>query len=249
MLHSVYWISILLPLLIAFFLFAHFSFREFKPYSYKQTFLIITNVVVFGYVGARINHVIQYDMLFIDNINSIKDFIHSFFYNAGYKMPMGYTGALIGVIVVRVYFATLQSYLQALDKFVLFATFVSVFGNIGCFFDGHFGCRGTQTNLPWGCFYTFTKLTSNVPLHPMQLYTVFLMAVLFVWQLLSKQKTTGTKFFASMFVVMVYNIIIDSIRERFALLGIISFCQIIYFCNCIILGVMFYKFKKILKSN
>lgn len=239
----------LLPLVIAFFLFARFSFREFKPFSYKQAFLIIANAVVFGYVGARINHVIQYDMLFTDNISSVKDFIHSFFYNAGYKMPMGYTGAIIGLMAISVYFATTQAYLQALDKFALFATFVSIFGNVGCFFDGHTGCRGIQTTLPWGCHYTFTKLASDVPLHPMQLYTVFLMSILFLYLLLSKQRLAGIKFFLSMFIVMFYNIIFDFIRERFTIIWNIYFCQIIYFCNCIMLTMMFFQFRKLTRKN
>ncbi|MBK6273934.1 MAG: prolipoprotein diacylglyceryl transferase [Chitinophagales bacterium] len=241
---NIYWLSVLSPLVIAFLLFAKFNFREFKPFSYYHTAVIIISVVVFGYFGSRIGHVIQYNMLFKHNVNSVSSFIHSFFYDAGYKLPIGYLFSFLTLIAVNVYFDENNDYLRALDKFALFASFVSIFGNLGCFFDGHHGCRGTETSLPWGCYYTFTKLPSTIPLHPMQLYSVFLMTIIFLWMLFSKQRKYGEKFIISLLIVDTYNFFIDPIRERFTLFYNISFCQIIYFLNILVLLFIYFRFVK-----
>jgi len=244
-----YWLSVLLPLVIAFFLFVKLNYKEFKPFNYKQSFIIIWNSVTFGYIGSRINHIIVYDIIITHNINTAYEFIVVFFYKPGFKIPLGYAFSLIGLFLVHIYFPSKKDYLLALDKFILLATCVSCFGNIGCFFDGHDGCRGTYTNLPWGCHYYFTKNPSLFSLHPLQIYTSLVMFALFIWILLGKKMSHGNKFFISMFIIMTYNIVIDYIRIQQKLYFDLSLTQLVFILNCILLGSMYLYIKFGVETN
>lgn len=43
-------------------------------------------------------------------------------------------------------------------------------GKIACFVSGHYGCYGLPTDLPWGMVYCNAEHTSEVAVHPVQLY-------------------------------------------------------------------------------
>jgi len=67
-----------------------------------------------------------------------------------------------------------------LFEILMIATCLSlIFGKLGCFLSGHYGCHGVGTSLPWGVTYPY-GMRLVAPVHPVQLYDSLFYLILFV---------------------------------------------------------------------
>lgn len=234
-----YWLVIFIVTTVAFIIFTKYKTKKLLQFSYIETSAIIITIFVFGYIGGRIDCIIQYEILQENKINSIRQFVKSFFYNSGFKNPLSFMFAILSLFSLSIhYYKNKIRFLQALDKFIVFAAFCFVFGNFACFFDGHTGCRGTSSNLPWACTYSFSNNKSIVPLHPVQLYYSLFFTVVFIISLLLKEKKEGNLFLIFMSITNIFFIFMDFIKERQIILYNISYSQIIYLTNVVITIVL-----------
>jgi prolipoprotein diacylglyceryltransferase len=230
-----YWLLILISTTIAFLIFAKLRTKKLIPFSIVETAAIVFPVFIFGYIGGRIDCVIQYNILQNHTVKNIQDFVHTFFFSGGFKNPLAHTFAIIALFAIsRQYFDDKIRFLKALDKFIIFVAFCFIWGNIGCFFDGHSGCRGTPTNLFWGCTYSFSSNKSSIPLHPAQLYCALFYSIIFVTSLGLPKLKAGTLFTVFMCVGNLFLFLLDFIKERQIIFYNISYGQIIYFTNIFI---------------
>lgn len=102
-------------------------------------------------------------------------------------------------------------------------------GKIGCFLDGHLGCGGTPTGLPWGVHYPYGTAASDVPLHPVQVYDSLAYFMLFLI-LLFYWRREHTDVYRILFVgVSFYNIPVELVIHNTVFLpGGLSFGQYVY---------------------
>jgi len=235
---NLYWLLVLLSTAVAFLLYMRFKTAKFISFSFTETLCVILPVFVFSYIGGRLDVVIHHTIL-IEHIYNIKQLIKIFFVQSGFGNPLGYTFSIVSLFVVSKEFLPANKFLPAIDKFILLACFIYIFGNLGCFFDGHWVCRGTPTTLPWGCLYRFTKNPSNVPLHPIKLYYAFWFALCFLISIFAKRIKVGNLYVLVMISTQLFFFIFDFIRVKAYMFGCLSIRQIIYTINCIIV-LLFY---------
>jgi prolipoprotein diacylglyceryltransferase len=99
----------------------------------------------------------------------------------------------------------------------------------GCFLDGHTGCGGTPTSLPWGVKYEWGTAISSVPMHPIQIYDSIvyfgLFGVLFIIR-------KNAQYILPIFLggLAAYNLIVENIIRNDILFfnHRYSFAQIVY---------------------
>lgn len=121
--------------------------------------------------------------------------------------------------------------LSVLDVIVLAVCIGIPIGKLGCYFDGHFGCYGIATNLPWGKVFTNGTYSSVVKVHPIQLYDAIFHTILFFILLFAKQKLTiknGIIFVSFMVITSVYNFFMEFISTDEVVIFKMTFAQFIY---------------------
>lgn len=156
--------------------------RQGLSLNIMDLILIVQGVALFGYVMSRVSTIYE-DYLVSGQFAPIREWIkHSFHWY----------GAVFGVaiiwLVVVLFFSGIRKkqYLTFFNVLALTACLILFFGKFGCFLDGHHGCGGTATDLPWGVTYHWGNAYSETPMHPRQIYdmavagTMFLMIRSFV---------------------------------------------------------------------
>lgn len=236
---KLYWLLVLLPTAVAFLLYMRFKNVKFIQFSFIETLYVILPVFVFSYLGGRLDVVLHNDVLLGHNYN-IKQLVKIYFAESGFGNPLGFTFSILTLFIVVKEFIAKERFLQAIDKFILLATFIYIFGNLGCFLDGHLVCRGTPTNLPWGCCYTFTKQPSPIPLHPIKLYYAIFFLFVFLFALLSRKMKNGILYVIIMIAIQSFFFMLDFIRIKGYIIEFLSYRQIIYLLN-ISITLLFYK--------
>jgi prolipoprotein diacylglyceryltransferase len=121
--------------------------------------------------------------------------------------------------------------LNVLDVVVLAVCIGIPIGKLGCYFDGHFGCYGIPTNLPWGKIFTNGTYSSVVKVHPIQLYDAIFHTILFFILLFAKNKMhlkTGIVFVSFMTITSIYNFFMELISTDEIVVLKMTFAQFIY---------------------
>ena len=216
-----------------------FKTAKFIQFSFAETLYVILPVFVFSYLGGRLDVVIHHNIL-INHTYNIKQLIKIFFVESGFGNPLGYTFSILTLFIVSKEFLPTNKFLPAIDKFILLACFIYMFGNLGCFFDGHLVCRGTPTSMPWGCLYNFTKNTSSIPLHPIKLYYAIWFGMLFFIALFTKRIKNGNLYVIIRIATQLFFYVLDFIRVEAYMFSFLSIRQVIYIINCWIV-LFFYK--------
>ena len=235
-----YWILVLLPTAVAFLLYIRFRTAKFIQFSFLETIYVILPVYVFSYLGGRLDVVLHNNVLLGQNYD-IKQLIKIYFTESGFGNPLGYTFSILTLFIVSKEFLPQNKFLPAIDKFILLASFIYIFGNLGCFLDGHLVCRGTPTTMPWGCYYRFTNNPSSIPFHPIKLYYSIFFAIAFIFAMLSKKMKNGNLYIIIMLSNQLFFFLLDFIRVKAYMFGFLSFRQVIYILNSILILLFYYK--------
>lgn len=228
---NIYWLLVLLSTIVAFLLYMRLKTAKYIQFSFLETMYVIFPVFVFSYIGGRLDVIIHHNIL-IEHIFNIRQLVKIFFLESGYGNPLGYTCSILALFIVSKEFLSVDKFLHAIDKFILLASFICIFGNLGCFIDGHAVCRGIPTSMPWGCMYNFTKYPSNTPLHPIKLYYTVWFTICFVISLFSKRIITGNLYVIIMIATQIFFFFLDFIRVEAYEIYFLTIRQVIYIVNC-----------------
>lgn len=104
-------------------------------------------------------------------------------------------GSVLGVLLFLPIYLKSRALpiIPILDLFALHAPLLQSISRIGCFFSGC--CYGTITRVAWAVRYTdpLSFAPAHLPLHPTQLYSAFILALVFIaiTKLFSKSYTQG----------------------------------------------------------
>jgi len=132
-------------------------------------------VIIWGLVGARLFYVLLYPDVYLHSPQDILKI---------YQGGLVFHGSLIfGSIAAFINFkAKKLPVLKTLDLLMLYLPLAHAFGRIGCFFNGC--CYGKVTDLAWGIIFP----GQIQAVHPTQLYSAFLLLILFWGLFLVRQK-------------------------------------------------------------
>ena len=138
-----------------------------------------------------------------------------------------------------------------LDLLAITATIVHAFGRMGCFLAGC--CYGVPTNQPWGATFTHpqSKAPLNEPLHPTQLYSVFLITSIFgVLTLLKRHKRfEGQLFFLYIILYAAGRAVIEifrgDLRRGFVIYNWLSHSQFISLLLIAVVGWFYWRRSKL----
>ncbi len=201
------------------------SFKK-VPYEnlYKEQFdNLITYIIVGVLIGGRIGYILFYNLSYYTK-NPLDIF-------KIWQGGMSFHGALIGIILVTIYFSNFKekkvNTLYFLDIIACVAPIGLFFGRIANFINAEL--VGKVTNVSWGVIF---PNIDNLPRHPSQLYEAFLEGfVLFLIMILfviKKDYKIGTC--SSMFLIFygIFRIFCEFFREPDPQIG--------YFLNSISMG-------------
>jgi phosphatidylglycerol:prolipoprotein diacylglycerol transferase len=201
--------------------------------------------IIFGFVGARLTHVIDNWAFYSRDPVEIL---------AIQRGGLGWYGALIGGILGVAIYARLKKF--SLGRFAD-ATAPGIilglsFGRIGCTLNGD--SPGTPTSLPWGL--TYTNPDSFAPLwvstHPAAVYEIFWnMAILAVlWRLWKRLSPDGSLFLVSLVLYSVGRFTISWFRAEDHVLGPLHQSHIISLAIFIIAaGLLAYRKTRLVKPE
>ena len=204
--------------------------------------------VVFGFIGARLTHVIDNWSYYSQDPGEIL---------AIQKGGLGWYGALLGGILgVAIY--------SRLGKFSLarFADAVAPgiilglsFGRIGCTLNGD--SPGTPTSLPWGLIYTNPDSFMpwrylGEPTHPAAVYEILWNMVILVvlWRLWRRLRPDGSLFLVSLVLYAVGRFVISWFRLEDPVLGPLHQSHIISIAIFVVAaGLLAYRKTRLVKPE
>lgn len=162
-----YGLFVALAVGIVFFLAARESRRLGIPEGVVTGFLFV--VVIAGLVGGRLGYVATYWGYYRHNPLEIIMFRRG---------GLAFIGSLLGGLSAGIYYLLYRraAVLPVLDSTAAYLPLGQAVGRLGCFFNGC--CYGAPTDAGWGV--VFPGLTDG-PVHPSQLYELFLNAGIFVF--------------------------------------------------------------------
>jgi phosphatidylglycerol---prolipoprotein diacylglyceryl transferase len=141
-------------------------------------------------------------------------------WNGGFSV----IGSIIAVIVTTSLYLKKHhiAVLPLMDLLAAHAPLLQACGRIGCFLAGC--CYGTITRSVFGFVYTNPEVIApcNIPLHPIQLYSAFLLMLIFVFlkkMISNQQYSSGTILFWYILLVSIERFCIDFLRGDRAFIG------------------------------
>jgi len=205
-------------------------------------------VIVAAFVGGKLFYFFEDPSYYFgEPSNMLKNFRTGFVFY----------GSLIFAIPTVIWFFRKHKlpFWPMMDLIAITGCIVHVCGRMGCFFAGC--CYGKPTDLPWGI--TFTDALSqakplNTPLHPTQLYEVFLILFILVTLLQFKRhkRFEGQLFFIYIIMYAVGRSITEifrgDIRRGFIIENVLSLSQLISLVLISIVGIFYFRFSKKQKS-
>lgn len=157
-----------------------FFYREAKrrglQLSRTIVFSISQVIILFGFILSRMSTILEGFL-----VNGYRTPIHEFL-----DPSFHWYGALTGFTLIWLLALIILKGKILVNSIVFFnvlsisACLILFFGKIGCFIDGHQGCVGLPTTLPWGVHYSWGTAHSAVALHPVQIYDMLLSLGLFI---------------------------------------------------------------------
>jgi phosphatidylglycerol---prolipoprotein diacylglyceryl transferase len=181
---------------------------------HETTYTAAIWAVVFGFVGARLTHVIDNWSYYSQDLVEILKI---------QKGGLGWYGALIGGIVgvaicARLNKFSLARFADATAPGIILGLSI---GRIGCTLNGD--SPGTATSLPWGFVYTHPDSFSPlwVSTHPAPVYEILWNMVILVvlWRLWKRLSPDGSLFLVSLVMYSVGRFVISWFRAEDHVLG------------------------------
>lgn len=170
--------------------------------------------VVFGFVGARLTHVIDSWSYYSQHLVEILKI-----WNGG----LGWYGALVGGIVgvaicARINKFSLARFADAAAPAIILGLSI---GRIGCTLNGD--APGTETSLPWAFTYTHPDAFSPlwVPTHPAPVYEIMwnMIVLVVLWRLWKRLSPDGSLFLVSLVLYAIGRFTISWFRAEDLVLG------------------------------
>lgn len=195
-------------------------------FKFFELLIILYLCTVIGVIGSRAFSVLE--KFFISDFSfSQYDFIGDFQYGSGHRWygSLAIILLLSPIILLRY---SKERFLAILDLICLGACLSLIIGKIACFLDGHWGCYGIATNLPWGVTFQYGKAPSFAPVHPIQIYDSIFHAFLLIKLLYRKSRYAGETAMFFLIATSLYNILIEFIRTNTPVFWQFSFAQVIY---------------------
>jgi prolipoprotein diacylglyceryltransferase len=211
-------------------------------FKFLELFIILYLCTMIGVIGSRGFSVLE--KFFLSDFSFYQyDFIGDFQYGSGHRWfgSLALILLLSPIILLRY---SKENFLSVLDLICLGACLSLIIGKIACFLDGHWGCYGIATNLPWGVTFPYGKAPTLIPVHPIQVYDSIFHALLFIALLRRKKRFMGETAILFLLLTSVYNILIECIRTNHSVFWKLSFAQEIYFIIFLITFLYSMKFMK-----
>lgn len=172
------WVFVVFALLIS----SYLAVERLRRERVNFTLLIQNSTLLFvgALLGARLVYFIFHTDAYLPgfDLRTIKNFF------AIWDQGLSFWGAAVAVTVIL--FFRLKKADEDLNRWadaLIVPLFVGlIVGDIGAFMGGY--SYGTPTNLPWGVLYESFSVKYTVPVHPTQLYSLFILILL----LYSKKK-------------------------------------------------------------
>jgi prolipoprotein diacylglyceryltransferase len=162
-----YWIFALATALVSGLFFYTAMRRANVPLTAWQVFGVVQVVALFGYLLSRFCTLLE-DRLQFGAWPSANTWLSPLFHWYGALLGVA-VAWLLALLVFRV--ENRQAMISFFGVLAQTACIIFFFGKLGCFGDGHTGCVGGPTELPWGVTYSWGSAASAIPLHPNQLYS------------------------------------------------------------------------------
>jgi phosphatidylglycerol---prolipoprotein diacylglyceryl transferase len=195
-------------------------------FSVLELFLILYLCTTLGMIGSKAFSVLE--KFFISDFSfSQFDFIGDFQNGSGHRW-FGSLALILMISPILLIRYSKEKFLSILDLICLGACLSIILGKLGCFFDGHWGCYGVPTNLPWGVTFPYGKAPTSNPVHPIQIYDSIFHTFLFFRLIYRKSRFIGETTMFFLIATSLYNILIEVIRTNHNVFWHLSFAQIIY---------------------
>jgi phosphatidylglycerol:prolipoprotein diacylglycerol transferase len=201
--------------------------------------------VIFGFVGARLTHVIDNWSVYSQHPAEIL---------AVQRGGLGWYGALIGGTLGVAIYARLKKFpLGRFADAVAPGVILGLsFGRIGCTLNGD--SPGTPTSLPWGLEYTNPNSFAPLfePTHPAAVYEILWNMVILVvlWRLWRRLSPDGSLFLVSLVMYSVGRFAISWFRAEDHVLGLLHQSHIISLAIFIIAaGLLAYRKTHLVKPE
>lgn len=217
-----YWICIVTGLLLS----GLFAYKEIKAEApleseaVKYAMYLICLYILGSKVMAGVENLIKYGF---SNISICHFEGHGRWY-----------GAMFSIAVIFFLFRKKILLKETIFNILMTATcFGLLFGKLGCFLSGHFGCHGSPTSLPWGVSYPY-GINLDEQVHPVQLYDSLFYLLLFL--LLNLKKSWKPKRgFIFLLAASSYSLLVGFVRWESNILIGLNFAQLIYLAILLIL--------------
>ncbi|MFH1094466.1 MAG: prolipoprotein diacylglyceryl transferase [Candidatus Omnitrophota bacterium] len=189
-------------------------------------------IVFFGLIGGRILYVlINPDIYFKDPWEIIK-------INKG---GLVFHGSFIGAIIAAFVFVkkSKQPFFETMDIIFVYVPLAHAIGRLGCFLNGC--CLGKPTQTFWGV--TFPEHLIKV--HPTQLYSAFLLFIIFLILYFCEKRKHFAGQILSLYLILygVMRFFIEFLRDNPPVLWYMSLFQYISVA-LVIIGIILYKVLK-----
>ncbi|MEQ8686383.1 MAG: prolipoprotein diacylglyceryl transferase [Imperialibacter sp.] len=201
-------------------------------------------VIIAAFVGGKLFYYFESPAYYFgEPANMLKNFRTGFVF---------YGSLIFAIPTVIWYFRKHKlPFWPMMDLVAVTGCIVHVCGRMGCLFAGC--CYGKPTDMPWGISFSDTLSQAkplNTPLHPTQLYEIFLILSILVVLLMFKRhkRFEGQLFF--LYIMMyavgrsVTEIFRGDIRRGFIIENVLSHSQLISLVLISLVGIFYYRFSK-----
>jgi len=226
---SWYWLLILAAGIVSVFGFIYLDKQKPAGGALYQKLGIIYALIIIGFIFGRVFSLIEH-FFGPATCPSAADFFTLFKTWPGTRWYGALFSGFIFLEIMRSFFSkTALNWSIFLNHVVIAVSLGLSIGKIGCFLDGHLGCGGLKTDLPWGVHYPHGEAASLAPLHPVQLYDSLAYFSIFLLLFLLRAKGVNNLYLLFFIGVGVYNFFIEYIIANAILLPAgLSFGQYTY---------------------
>ena len=191
-----------------------------------ELLIILYMCTIIGTIGSKSFSVLE--KFFLSDFSFYQyDFIGDFKNGSGHRW-YGSLSLILMISPIMLLKYSKERFLLILDLICLGACLSLVIGKIACFLDGHWGCYGIATNLPWGVTFPYGRAPSLIPVHPIQIYDSIFHTFLFISLIIRNNRYAGEIAMLFLISTSLYNILIEFIRTNSSVFWQLSFAQVVY---------------------
>jgi prolipoprotein diacylglyceryltransferase len=229
--HTFSWYWLLLSVAIIISLAVFFVLERRRPSGgiLWQKLSIVYGTIIVGFIFGRIVSMAEH-YIGLGYLPPVKELLSQFKTWEASRWYGALTAGFLFLELIRVIFRKVKiNWSQYFSNIAIAVCLGIAIGKIGCFLDGHIGCGGMATDLPWGVYYPYGTAASDIPLHPVQIYDFIAYTSVFLVLLYYHRKGNADLYRLFFLAVSLYNIPIEFvISNNVFLTGHLSFGQYVY---------------------